>query len=381
MDYWSGGAGLINLQGLGTNNPLINVSALSKSRVKLRMEVIEDGAGPGVGRYTFAYDLLDGNGMQVLTTYDFATENSRIGLFLKNGNGARTAYFHSFEIFEDIIPSAEDVLTNVAESVTVGTVVATVNGVDPENDSLTYQIIAGNDSGLFAIDNSGQITTTGALDYEVTSQHVLTIEVSDGTYSDTVTVTLNIDDIVDLVDGDVIAVDLSSAGGSAANYNVINTSAGSIAAAQVVEYNSQTVRPNISVTLSAVHGFNDDANAGNWGGTAADTYYETAADDITYSPGDISLTFSGLDDSFSYNVRVYALINDGVTDTISVTDGSGTQSTTEVRSTRFAAATLEDAGLVFSNLATDGSGNIVVTTHSSNGWEILNAVVLEAIAP
>ena len=97
LDYWSGRDGLINLQGLGTNNPLINVSANASGKVKLRVEVIENGNGVGVDRYTFFYDLLDGNGMQELTSYGFAVDRSRIGLFLKTEHAGR-AYFDNFEV-------------------------------------------------------------------------------------------------------------------------------------------------------------------------------------------------------------------------------------------------------------------------------------------
>ncbi|MGI2026029.1 LamG-like jellyroll fold domain-containing protein [Endozoicomonas acroporae] len=104
LDYWNGRDGLINLQGLGTNNPLINVSANASGKVKLRMEVIENGHGSGVDRYTFFYDLLDGNGMQKLTSYGFAVDRSRIGLFLKTEHG-RTAYFDNFEVSEVTMPA------------------------------------------------------------------------------------------------------------------------------------------------------------------------------------------------------------------------------------------------------------------------------------
>ena len=98
LDYWGGRDGLIRLQGLGTNNPSIKVSAKASGKVKLRMEVIENGNGEGVDRYTFFYDLLDGNGMQKLTSYGFTVDRSRIGLFLKTSS-ARTAYFDNFAVF------------------------------------------------------------------------------------------------------------------------------------------------------------------------------------------------------------------------------------------------------------------------------------------
>jgi len=184
-----------------------------------------------------------------------------------------------------------------------------------------------------------------------------------------------------LAAGDVIAVDVSTHGGSAANFNVMNVSAAGLGAGSVIDYNDGIVRSGVSVALTTVNGFNDDANANNWGGTAGDGYYVTAADDIAHYGSPISLTFSGLNDALLYHARVYVLIGDNptVTDTITVTDGAGTRTDVKTRGTRWAAATLDAAGGVFNGLQTDGSGNIVVTS-AATGADILNAVVLEAVA-
>jgi len=175
--------------------------------------------------------------------------------------------------------------------------------------------------------------------------------------------------------GDAIAVDISTAGGSATNFNVIGTSGGSLLPGTVIDYHDGAPRSGVSIALAAAVGLNNDPAANNWGGTAADPYYVAEADDIAFKVP-ISLTFSGLDGSLSYNARVYALIGDNghVMDTITVTDGAGTQSDARTRGARWAAATLEEAGGVFESLQTDGSGNIVITCN-----EFFNAVVLEVL--
>ncbi|MFC4992446.1 cadherin domain-containing protein [Rubritalea tangerina] len=271
----------------------------------------------------------------------------------------------------------------VGEGLAAGQVVASLVATDPDQSaSLSYSITAGNGAGLFAVDPAtGVITTTGPLDYESAAQHVLTVEVSDGSLTDTATVTVDVTNLTNLAAGDVIAVDLSTSGGSAANFNTIAASAGSVS--NVLDYNDGQARDGVSVTLSVVNGLNDDPAAGSWGGTAADSYYVTAADDIAYSPNPISLTFSGLDDSLRYNLRVYDFLSgqDAVVETITVTDGAGTQQTVETRGNIWAAASLEDAGLVFSGLQTDGSGQIELSVSSAGGWSILNAAVLEVVSP
>ena len=54
----------------------------------------------------------------------------------------------------------------------------------------------GNAGPLFSIGaSSGIVTTARELDYETTTQHVLTVTVSDGELSDTATVTVNVTDV------------------------------------------------------------------------------------------------------------------------------------------------------------------------------------------
>ena len=84
---------------MGDNNPNVSVSAGGATNVVLRMEVKEDIDGAGHARYTFKYDLLDGSGMQTLTTYDSTFDNSRVGVYLKTERAqTRTVYFNSLEI-------------------------------------------------------------------------------------------------------------------------------------------------------------------------------------------------------------------------------------------------------------------------------------------
>ena len=92
-------------------------------------------------------------------------------------------------------PVASSATVSVAESVLSGAAVGTVSASDPENDVLSYAITGGNGSGLFTIDASGNITTTGALDFEASAQHVLTVEVSDGELAATATVTVDVTDV------------------------------------------------------------------------------------------------------------------------------------------------------------------------------------------
>ena len=85
---------------------------------------------------------------------------------------------------------AFSVMENIAGA-EVGHLVA----ADPNGDTLTYSLTAGNDAGAFTIGSStGAITTTRALDYETASSHTLTVTASDGLNSNTATVTVRVQD-------------------------------------------------------------------------------------------------------------------------------------------------------------------------------------------
>ena len=84
----------------------------------------------------------------------------------------------------------------VNENVSNGTAVGTVTGNDPDGDTLTYSITAGNTGGAFAINSStGAITTAGPIDFETTPTYALTVQVNDGMNTGTATVTINVNDL------------------------------------------------------------------------------------------------------------------------------------------------------------------------------------------
>lgn len=89
---------------------------------------------------------------------------------------------------------------NTASTILVGTLIAT----DPNNDALTYNIVSGNDFGAFALNAvTGELTVDDAsiLDFETNPVFTLTIEVSDGIFTDDAVVTINLTDVDELPTG------------------------------------------------------------------------------------------------------------------------------------------------------------------------------------
>ncbi len=71
-------------------------------------------------------------------------------------------------------------LFSVAEDAASGVEVGRVSATDPNGDTLTITIEAGNGDGRFAIDATGAITVAAALDHETTPAYTLVIQADDG---------------------------------------------------------------------------------------------------------------------------------------------------------------------------------------------------------
>lgn len=104
------------------------------------------------------------------------------------------------------------------------TAVATLSASDPENDSLTFSIESGDDQDQFSMSAAGALTFVAAPDYETAldantdNAYLVTIQVSDGSLTDTQAFTVNVTDAFEgrVVDGPIagatVVVDLNGNG-------------------------------------------------------------------------------------------------------------------------------------------------------------------------
>ena len=166
--------------------------------------------------------------------------------------------------------------------------------------------------------------------------------------------------------GDVIAVNMDGGGlfGKALNYNNYSESGASMN--KLTKYNAPTeFVSGVSYSLTADWDPTKRLYGGgsiytHWRYTLKDPYYVDGAQDyfrVQNYGGVTSATmkFQGLDDSMSYNLRVYSLIDNDTQ--LTVTTKGGTMLTNDLTDKqRYTKSTLEEAGLVFEALQTDGSG-------------------------
>ena len=99
-----------------------------------------------------------------------------------------------------VFTDGTSVTRSVAESTVADTNIGTpIAATDAENDTLTYTL-SGTDASAFDIDSTtGQLKTKAALDYETKTSYTVTLTVSDGSLTDTITVTVNVTDVVEVV--------------------------------------------------------------------------------------------------------------------------------------------------------------------------------------
>ncbi len=93
------------------------------------------------------------------------------------------------------MPTLSDSEFSISSSSTNGTEIGILEGVDPEDDVLSYAIVAGDDNGVFTIGTSSGIVSlvdNSQLNPAVTPQYNLTVEMNDGSLTGTTDVTINI---------------------------------------------------------------------------------------------------------------------------------------------------------------------------------------------
>lgn len=120
--------------------------------------------------------------------------------------------------FNDTSPVVNDAVMAVDEDAAASTVIGNVGATDVDLISpLEYSIIGGNVDDAFSIDQSGNISLQGALDFEVQDSYDLIVRVTDNVNAaDTATITVNLNNINDApVFGDaVLSVAENSAAGT-----------------------------------------------------------------------------------------------------------------------------------------------------------------------
>ena len=85
--------------------------------------------------------------------------------------------YSMFDVVLSILDS-ETYSASLSEDAAIDSAVLKITAVNPST-TLSYSIISGNDAGLFAIDDTGQITLINTLDHETAPHHIIAVQVTD----------------------------------------------------------------------------------------------------------------------------------------------------------------------------------------------------------
>ena len=150
---------------------------------------------PGVQLTTRGGSLYDGtkSSYTVIVTVSDGTLTDTITVTINVTDAAETPANRA-PVFSQGTSTTRMVAENTAAGLHIGTPIA---ATDADNDILTY-ILGGIDATSFVIDaTTGQLKTKAALDYETKRSYTVSVSVSDGSLTDTITVTINITDLAE----------------------------------------------------------------------------------------------------------------------------------------------------------------------------------------
>lgn len=153
------------------------------------------------------------------------------------------------------LPLVENTTFTLNENAANGTQVGTITASDPEGQPLSFTIAAGNTSNAFSLTgNQILVANTAAVDFETNQVFNLTVNVSDGVSSVPVTITININNLVDETGNDILTFGVPGMVGQP----VINAQTGSILVSI-----SQTNITALSATFTLSKGAAANITSGN----------------------------------------------------------------------------------------------------------------------
>ena len=149
---------------------------------------------------SFSIDTGSGQ-LQTSASLDYETTTSyEVTVSVSDGQGGNASITVTINIsnineaptFQDGTSTIRSIAENAGTNINIG---SAVSASDEDGDTLTYTL-DGTDADSFSIEpTSGQLKTKSALDYETKASYSVAITVTDGTLTDSITVTINVRDL------------------------------------------------------------------------------------------------------------------------------------------------------------------------------------------
>ena len=190
------------------------------SAVSYSLKEVDDYLKFSINSSTGEVTLTEDPNFELSSSYGFTFKAQDLAGFMKERAVALSVTDQNEAPSFQVTFNAGTQANPLSEASAEDTVVATLSATDPENDSVAFSLISQTNEGLFAVSGSS-LLLSGALDYEVSSSHSVTLRASDGQ--------LNVDQTYTIYVGDVNEAptfSLSLVSGSQANPLMEDSSAG-----------------------------------------------------------------------------------------------------------------------------------------------------------
>ncbi|WP_013334894.1 beta strand repeat-containing protein [Gloeothece verrucosa] len=163
------------------------------------------------------------------------TEPDELIAIIQNQTGLSLTNPYFSYVSSNSAPVLNDTTLTVPENSPLNTLVGTITATDADNNPLTYSITAGNPNldgdatPAFTINNNGQIRVADPddIDFERNPNNPLTVTVSDGSLTDTATITVNLTDVIETPNRPPVANDATF---TLVKTSPINTAVGTVTA-------------------------------------------------------------------------------------------------------------------------------------------------------
>ena len=202
---------IVSLEKVGTNEFKAVVSAGAPFRITLPINVANGSISSGATTLTIPQGRVESGTLSVTRTVGTtAAVTVDIGTLpglpanhqgykpTKAANLPRTIINTSGNtapVFTEGTNTTRTIAENTARGIHIG---PPVTATDADNDTLTYTL-SGTDAAAFGIDaTTGDLKTKAPLDYETKNTYTVTVTGSDGSLTDTITVTINVTDVDEL---------------------------------------------------------------------------------------------------------------------------------------------------------------------------------------
>ena len=249
-------------------------------------------------------------------------------------------------VFSDGDSTTLTVAENTSSGVNIG---SAVSATDTDDDTLTYSL-GGTDAAAFSIDSSsGQLRTSASLDYETKSTYTVTIIVSDGTLTDSITVTIKVTDVDEAPSNNA---PVFSDGDSTTLTVAENTSSGVNIGSAVSATDTDDDTLTYSLGGTDATAFSIDTATGQLKTKAALNYETKSSYTVTVTASDGSLTDSINVTINVTNVNEAPIFSDGTTTTRAIAENVGADINI---GTVVAASDVDSTNLTYSLSGTDAA--------------------------